>query len=111
MTEFGPLVNPRLCVLAEGDFIRYKWQVFFKTITSGDYSVDTVKEYLEELKPHSGYKICPGLKNYPEELRFDTKNVRQWGLPFNRIDAQSCALWHIPHNVHHPAGDELRDTC
>lgn len=39
---------------------------------------------------------------------FDTKNVRQWGLPFNHVDAQSCALWHIPHNVHN---HDLRDTC
>lgn len=111
MTEFGPLANSRLCVMAEGDLIQYKWQVVFKTITSGDYSVDAVKKYLEELRPCSGYKVCPGLKNYPDEVRFDTKNVRHWGLPFNRIDAQSCALWHIPHNVHHPAGHELRDTC
>ena len=110
MTEFGPLANPRLCVMVEGGLIQYKWQVLFNTIASGDYSVDAVKDYLEEFRPHSGYKVCPGLKNYPDELRFDTMNVCQWGLPFNRVDAQSCALWHIPHNVHHPAGDELRDT-
>ena len=22
-----------------------------------------------------------------------------------------CHLWHVPHNVNHPTGDELRDTC
>ena len=85
--------------------------MWFKTIASGSYSPDTIKEYLEELRPHSGYKHCPGLKKYPEEVRFNTKNVRQRVLPFNRIDAQSCALWHIPHNIHHPNGDELGDTC
>ena len=111
MTDFGPLSNPRLCIMSEGDTIQYKWQVFFKTVVSGEYSMDAVKEYLDKLRPCSGFKVCPGLKQYPEELRFDTKNLRQWGLPFNRIDAKSCALWHVPHNVHHPAGDDLRDTC
>lgn len=51
MTEFGPLANPRLCVMAEGGSIQYKWQVLFKTITSGDYSTDAVKQYLDELRP------------------------------------------------------------
>ena len=22
-----------------------------------------------------------------------------------------CHLWHVPHNVNHPTGDELQDTC
>jgi hypothetical protein len=82
-----------------------------QTVASGEDSLDAVKEYLDELRPYSGFKICPGLKHYPEELLFDTNNLRQWGLPFNRIDAKSCALWHIPHNIHHPAGSDLRDTC
>lgn len=88
--------------MAEDGLIQYKWQVLFKIVTSGDYSVDAVKEYLDKLRPHSGSKICPGLKNYPEDLRFDTKNIRQWGLPFDHINAESCAFWHIPHNIHHP---------
>ena len=44
-------------------------------------------------------------------MRFKTKNLREWGLPFNRLDSQSCLLWHIPNNTHHPSGDMLRDTC
>ena len=111
MTDFGPLANPCLCIMAEGDSVQYKWQVLFKTVACGEYSMDAVKVYLEELRPCSGFKTCPGLKHYPEELRFDTKNVHHWGLPFNRIDAKSYVLWHVPHNIHHPAGDDLRDTC
>ena len=48
---------------------------------------------------------------YQTEIRFDTKNVRRWRIPFNRIDSLSCVLWHVPHNVHHPTGDKLRVTC
>ena len=111
MTEFGPLANPRLCIMADSGSVKYKWQVLFRTVSDGKYSTDQVRVYLEQLKPQSGYKVCPGLNEYPEEVRFETKNVRLWGLPFNRVDAQSCSLWHIPNNVNHPAGDKLRDTC
>ena len=111
MTEFGPLSNPRLCIFAEGGLVQYKWQVLFQTISCGVYCEETIKAYLEQLKPQSGFKICPGISEYPKEIRFDTKNLRRWGIPFNRIDALSCVLWHVPHNIHHPTGDKLRDTC
>ena len=111
MTEFGPLANPRLCVFAEGGAVHYKWQVLFKTVTSGEFSDMIVEPYLEQLKPASGFKVCPGIKEYPQEIRFDTKNLRRWGIPFGRIDAQSCLLWHVPNNSHHPTGDNLRDSC
>ena len=111
MSDFGPLANPRLCVFADGSVVQYKWQVLFLTVAGGDYSFNIVKPYLEQLGPLSGYKLCPGIGEYPEEIRFKTKKLREWGLPFKRIDAQSCVLWHIPNNVHHPTGDKLRDTC
>jgi hypothetical protein len=111
MTEFGPLANPRLCVFAEGGSVQYKWQVLFQTVSCGPYCEKVVKTYLEQLNPQSGFKVCPGIREYPKEIRFDTKNVRRWGIPFNRIDALSCVLWHVPNNVHHPAGDQLRDIC
>ena len=111
MTEFGPLANPRLCVFAEGSSVQYKWQVLFQTVSCGSYCEKVVESYLKQLKPQSGFKVCPGIKEYPKEIRFDTKNVRRWGIPFNRIDSVSCVLWHVPNNVHHPTGDKLRDTC
>ena len=83
MTEFGPLGNPRLCVVAEGSSVQYKWQVLFQTVSSGVYCLEAVKSYLKQLKPQSGFKVCPGIGEYPQELRFDTKNVRRWGIPFN----------------------------
>ena len=54
----------------------------------------------------------PGISNYPRtEIRFKTKNLREWGLPFNRMDALKCMLWHVPSNAKHPHGSPLRDTC
>lgn len=110
--EVGPVANPRLCItVEESGSVEYKWQVFFNTISSGCLSETLLRQHLDELRPHSGYVICPGIRSYPEEVRFVTKNARLWGIPFNRIDAHSCRLWHIPNNVKHPTGTELRDTC
>ena len=100
-----------MAVEGDSQSIHYKWQVLFNTVSHGNYSESVLRKYLDQLRPQSGYKLCPGLKKYPEELRFETKKLRQWGLPFNRIDSQDCHLWHIPHNIHHPTRDELRDTC
>ena len=56
----------------------------------------------------SGYKICPGLT---DEIKFKTKNLREWGVPFSRMDSRTCLLWHIPCNLRRPTGDPLRDVC
>ena len=111
LTEFGPLANPRVCVFEDHHALQYKWQVLFMTVASGEYSFDAVQPYLEQLQPLSGYKLCPGIREYPEEIRFQTKNLREWGQPFQRMDSQWCALWHVPNNVRYPAGNKLRDTC
>ncbi len=102
--EFGPLANPR-------GSLSYKWQVLFNTVARGEYTFETIQPYLDQLAPLSGYKLCPGISEYPQEIRFKTKNLREWGLPFNRLDSQACLLWHIPSNVRHPLGDPLRDVC
>ena len=112
MTEFGPMTNPRLYIFEDDDHtVKYWWQIFFKTVDEGEFCTAKIQSYLEQLRPSSSFKVCPGIKEYPEEVRFQTKNLRQWGIPFNRLDSSSCELWHIPNNTHHPAGDKLRDTC
>ena len=81
MMEVGPLANPRLFVFIEGATVQFKWQVPFKTLTSGEFSATTVEPHLEQLKPVSDFKVCPGIKEYPQEIRFETKNLRRWGIP------------------------------
>ena len=85
----------------------YKWQVFFHTVDEGKYCYQTINHYLDQLLPSSGYHVCPGIMRYPHEtIRFQTKNLREWGIPFtNRVDSKLCELWHVPSNVHHPAGE------
>ena len=102
MTEHGPMAIPRLCVYAEHHTVKYVWQVLFKHMDEGEYSVEKIEPYLEQLRPSSGYTFCLGIREYPPEIRFHTKNLRQWGIPFHRIDATACEMWHIPHNIHHP---------
>ena len=47
-SEFGPLLNPRLCVYSLGNSmpINYKWQVWFHAVASGDCSFEMLKPYL-----------------------------------------------------------------
>lgn len=112
MTKLGPMANPRLYIFLENDHtVKFWWQVFFKTVDEGEFCSVKVESYLEQMKPSSLYKVCPGIKEYPEIVRFKTKNLRQWGSPFDRLDSASCDLWHRPNNSHHPQGDPLRDTC
>ncbi len=109
--DLGPLANPRLCFRAVSGCVTYKWQVFFHTVAGGDYTFEAVRPFLDQLLMRSGYVVCPGLAEYPSGIRFKTKNVREWGLPFKRIDSQMCLLWHIPKNEKQPHGSQLRDVC
>ena len=109
-SEFGPLPNPRLSIFVLGDMIEYKWQVWFHTIASGKYSFEAVQQYLDQLQTNE-YQLCPGINKYPStEVRFKTKRLREWGLPFNRVDSIDCLLWHFPNNGKYPHGDPLRDA-
>ena len=109
--EFGPLQNPRLYIYVVGGIVLFKWQVYYYTVASGDYVLDAVRPYLDQLLT-GGYNVCPGISKYPSvEVRFKSKNLREWGLPFNRMDSQDCLLWHLPNNIKHPQGDPMRDAC
>lgn len=74
MTEFGPLVNPCLYVFTEGGAVQFKWQGLFKLLAGGEFSATTIEPYLEQLKPMSGFKVCPGIKEYPQGIPFETKD-------------------------------------
>lgn len=44
------------------------------------------------------YHICPGIVQYEQyfqQLRYDPKHVRKWGLD-KRVDSENCLLWHKP---------------
>ena len=101
----GPIQNPRLCFYKdEKGLLCYSWQIYFKPIDNCPYGIDVhnvVERYLEELCPLSGFLICPGIKHYPDIIRFKTKKLMESGPPFVRKFATNCWLWHQPKNDYH----------
>ena len=108
---FGPIANPRLCIIADKCSVSFKWQILFETIASGRYCFEEAKVYPHQLLPQSGYELCPGIKEYPSDVHFKTKKLREWGEPFNRLDSDACMLWHLPNSHCRPTGDPLRNAC
>lgn len=95
----GPLQNPRLCIVHESQSqsSQYYWQIFYQVVAHDQYvSTSDVLVYMEQLLPSSGFVLCPGLKEYPQQIRFKTKHLVEWGPPFCRRFSDSCNLWHIP---------------
>ena len=108
----GPLQNPRLCIVHEAQSSHFYLQIYYSTIQDGVYSSPSdVEMYLEQLLPSSGYVICPGIRSYPDQIRFATKNLRQWGPPFNWMFSAACAQWHIPNNVQQSQESLGFDCC
>ena len=75
--DSGPFNNPRITIFCDGNSATCKFSAFFHTIASGP--VDTVSSCIEQLLPESSYVICPGILDYPPELRFKMKHLHQWG--------------------------------
>lgn len=106
--------NPRLCI-EYGSLLQpahYYWQVFYQVIEEGQYTCPSdILVYLKQLLPSSGYTICPGIKHYPETIRFKTKHLVQWGPPFERLFSDGCSLWHIPNNCQQSPESNVFDCC
>ena len=84
-TNAGPIQNPRLCITYDSKFDMqtyiYHWEIYYKVVATGSYTgISDIIEYLEQLLPSSGYVVCPGLKEYPEQVRFRTKHRERWGF-------------------------------
>lgn len=88
--------NPRLCIwqTLSRTSAGYYWEVFYEVIASGtcDGPSDIIS-YLDQLIPSSTYVICPGIKHYPEIVRFKTKHLIEWARPFPRQCSDQCSLW------------------
>ena len=97
----GLLANPRLCLSEKDGDIHYSFQVYFKEIDAGvcTDNLSEVECYLAQLLPTSDFVICPGIRNYPTSIRFQTKNLVVWNEPFHRRVSSNCAQWHVPNNI------------
>ena len=107
----GPLYTPSLNLCCDGTKAVYDMQVFYRTISCGPIDAEMLSVLLNQLLPNSEYTVCPGIGSYPPEVRFKTKYLRDWGQPFNRLDADNCLLWHIPNNSHQLPTSPLYNAC
>ena len=108
----GLIQNPRLCVCFQSDKVQYSWQHYFTTYAEGVCDgISDITIYLDQLLPSSGYVVCPGIKEYPSEIRFKTKNLVEWGAPFNQKFSSTCSRWHIPNNSRQAVGSSGYNCC
>ena len=100
-SRVGLLANPRLCLSEKDGDIHYSFQVYFKEIDAGVCTDDLseVERYLAQLLLTSDFVICPGIRDYPTSIRFQTKNLVVWNEPFHRRVSSNCAQWHVPNNI------------
>ena len=90
----------------------YHWEIYYKVVATGSYTgISDIVEYLEQLLPSSGYVVCPGLKKYPEQVRFKTKHLVEFGSPFPRLISDQCSMWHIPNLAQQHNESQLCKAC
>ena len=54
---------------------------------------------LDKLRKTSGYKMCPGIKDFDEileDVRMQPATVKEELWPWRNVGAKSCKLWHKP---------------
>lgn len=94
----------------------YKVEVFSIVKEQGLFkSRESIKETIVKLfGSNSAYTVCRGLTGYPEhgeQLGYQPKNLRHWGIPMKRVDSVKCELLHKPKNRKRRPGDLLFDVC
>ena len=108
----GPIYNPRMVISVDDQgHAQMEFQVFFRTMLKEAYSRQAADPHLESMLRESGYSVCPGIPEYPLEVRFKSKNYRKWQLPFTRHDSRKCKMWHIPQHHKRSPNDPLYNWC
>ena len=77
--------NPCICIVNKDGAHRYLPRYFTVLLLKGCTMVPRILK-----------NICPGIRKYPEEVRFVTKNLR---MPFERIMLFMAYSRHIPNNI------------
>ena len=101
------------CVLEKNGGLHYSFQVFFKEIDAGVCSSNfsNIECFLQQLITTSGFVVCPGIRDYPASIRFNTKNLVVWSEPFNCCFSVNCSQWHVPNNAQQTLGSAGFDCC
>ena len=106
-----PHYTPCITIACKGGQHSYCLTVYDYPITEREYNKEEVKAIIMTLLLTSKYVICPGIKEYPSELKFETKQYGKWELPYKRHDSKCCAMWHDPTKQHHFEHDSLFNVC
>ena len=109
----GLISNPRMCLSEVDGVIEYSFQIFYKSIDTG-YCRDELSDvecYLSQLTSTFGFVVCPGIREYPDSIRFKTSNLVEWKEPFNRCFSVNCSQWHVPNNVRQTPDSTAFNCC
>ena len=105
----GPIHNPHMVISVDDQCqAQMKFQMFFQTVFKEAYSRQAADPHLKSRESDS---VCPGIPEYLLEVRFKSKNYREWQLPFKRHDNQKCKLWHITQHHKCSPDDPLYNYC
>lgn len=93
----GIISRARLVVHEDGSF---EFQVLLQCKETGN--LQTVEDFVKvcNMMTDKQYKFCPGIdpdvyqSTYFVKIRYHIKNVRCSDVPFRRVDAINCSLWH-----------------
>eukprot|EP00117_Sycon_ciliatum_P043966 scpid92374/ scgid2860/ len=92
-----PVRISRLVVKPDGD---YSFECLFGgTAHNGNCfrNLQLLDTHVEDMLPESGLKFCPGIEDQKtifSSVRFDSKQLRRWSFPFQRVDSNGCTIMH-----------------
>lgn len=93
----SPIYTPRMVISVNAEnVVCFKFEALFITIAKGVLPADQNQfyKYIQSLCPDSKYFICEGIPYEMVTLMdYQTKNMRKWDFPFQRLDHNNCEMW------------------
>ena len=109
--DHPPTYDPFMVLTLVDGCVTFDFKVFNQSVQNGTFSWDKVEILLNTLLPYSGYVLCPGLKEYPAAVHFESKHYVHISCPHERHQSNCCALWHVPKNRQQLTGSVLYNVC
>ena len=109
--SYPPTYDPFLVLTMENGSVTYDFRTSVQSMEKGLFSWVKVNAQLASLLPYSGYELCPGLREYPAEVHFESKHYVHITTPYDRHQSDGCLVWHIPKNRQQQYGGPLFNLC
>ena len=106
-----PVYDPHLVLTVVDGNVLYDFRALSQSITKGLFSWELIESHLNSLLPCSAYALCPGVKEYPSTVHFESKRYVHIVTPYERHQSSGCKLWHVPKNRQHQPGSVLFNVC